>query len=88
MQPSDQLKSAATVSMCTYEGAENSQNLVSVLVRLGQPDLTPEANLKQYVDGIKMNMGDAYQIDPVEGLSGPAVWNPDMKQITVFTLQC
>lgn len=84
VQPSDQLQSIATTSLCSYEGAENSQNLVSVLIRVGPPSLDAAANLKQYVDGLKMNMGEAYPIDSVEGLSGPAVWNPDMKQLTVF----
>ncbi len=84
VQPSDQLKSIATTSLCSYEAAGGGRNLVSVLVRLGAPSLDAETNLKQYVDGLKMNMGDSYRIDPVEGLSGPAVWNPDMKQITVF----
>ena len=83
-QPSEQLKSIATISQCSYEGAQDSRNILSVLVRVGGPQLDAPTNLKQYVDGLKTNMGDAYQIDPVEGLSGPAVWNPGMKQLTVF----
>lgn len=84
VQAGDQLKSMSTLSQCSYEWAENAQNVLSVLVRLGTSDLTPETNLKQYVDGLKTNMGESYQIDPVAGLSGPGVWNPDMKQLTVF----
>lgn len=84
VQPSDRLQSIATTSLCSYEGAENSQNLVSVLIRVGPLGLDATANLKQYVDGLKMNMGEDYPIETVEGLSGPAVWNPDMKQLTVF----
>jgi hypothetical protein len=84
VQPSDQLKSIATTALCSYESADGARNLVSVLVRVGPPSLDAQTNLKQYVDGIKTNMGDAYQVESVEGLSGPAVWNPDMKQLTVF----
>jgi len=84
VQPSDQLKSIATTSLCSYQAAGGGANLVSILVRVGPPGLDAEANLTQYVDGLKMNMGDSYRIDPVEGLSGPALWNPDMKQLTVF----
>jgi len=84
VQASDQLKSVSMLSQCSYEWSENAQNVVSVLVRAGAPNLTPETNLQQYVDGLKTNMGEGYQIDPVAGLSGPAVWNPDMRQLTVF----
>jgi hypothetical protein len=84
VQAGDQLKSMSMLSQCSYEWSENAQNVVSVLVRLGPPGLTPETNLRQYVDGLKTNMGDSYQVDPVAGLSGPAVWNPDMKQLTAF----
>lgn len=84
VQPSDQLKSIATTSLCSYEANGGGRNLVSVLVRVGPPTLDEQTNLTQYVDGLKMNMGESYRIDRVEGLSGPAVWNPDMKQLTVF----
>jgi hypothetical protein len=84
VQPSDELQSIATTSLCTYESAQDSRNILSVLVRVGPPDLDAPANLKQYVDGLKMNMGEDYRIDPVDGLSSPALWNPEMKQLTVF----
>jgi hypothetical protein len=84
VRPGDALKTIGTTSLCNYDGAHDSRGTISVLIRLGTPDLDAAANLKQYVSGLKMNMGDAYQIDPVEGLSGPAVWNPGMKQLTVF----
>jgi hypothetical protein len=84
VRPSDQLQSISTTSLCSYESAQNSQNLVSVMVRVGPRSLDAAANLKQYVDGLKMNMGEDYVIETVEGLSGPALWNPDMKQLTVF----
>lgn len=81
---SDQLQTIAAASLCSYEAADDARDLVSVMVRVGPPSLDAETNLKQYVDGMKVNMGDAYRIDPVDGLSGPAVWNPGMKQLTVF----
>lgn len=84
VQPSGQLQSVMATSLCSFENAQDSQNILSVLVRVGPPSLDAETNLKQYTDGLKLNMGEAYAIDPVEGLSGPAVWNPDMKQLTVF----
>jgi hypothetical protein len=84
VQASDQLQTIAAASLCSYEAADDARNLVSVMVRVGPPSLDAQTNLKQYVDGIKMNMGDSYRVDSVEGLSGPAVWNPDMKQLTIF----
>jgi hypothetical protein len=84
VQAGDALKTIATTSLCNYVRAQDSRGVVSVLIRFGPPGLDAESNLKQYIDGLKMNMGDAYRVDPVEGLSGPAVWNPDMKQLTVF----
>lgn len=84
VQPGDPLHSITTTSLCGYEGAQDSRDMLSVVVRVGPPELDAPANLQQYIDGLKMNMGDAYQIDPIEGLSGPALWNPDMKQLTVF----
>jgi hypothetical protein len=84
VQGSDQLQTIAAASLCSYEVADDARNLVSVMVRVGPPGLDAATNLKQYVDGIKVNMGDAYRMDPVQGLSGPAVWNADMKQLTVF----
>jgi hypothetical protein len=84
VQPGDALKTIATTSLCNYIDAQDSRGIVSVLIRLGPSDLDPQTNLKQYIDGLKMNMGDAYRVDSIEGLSGPAVWNPDMKQLTVF----
>jgi hypothetical protein len=58
--------------------------MVSVTVRAGPPDLDAETNRRQYIAGIKNNMGESYRIDPVEGLNAAALWNPDMKQLTVF----
>jgi hypothetical protein len=84
VQPSDQLQTIAATSLCSYEGAADAKSILSVLIRVGPPSLDPQANLKQYVDGIKMNMGQDYAIDTVEGLNGPALWNPEMKQLTVF----
>jgi hypothetical protein len=84
VQAGDQLKSRSMLSQCSYEWAENAQNVVSVLVRVGSPGLTPEPNLQQYVDGLKMNMGEDYPIETVAAMDVPAVWNPDMKQLTVF----
>jgi hypothetical protein len=84
VQPSDHLQTIAATSLCTYEGAQDAHSILSVLVRVGPPGLDAQTNLKQYVDGIKMNMGEDYAIDPVEHLSGPALWNPGMKQLTVF----
>jgi hypothetical protein len=84
VRDSDQLQTIAAASLCNYEAADGARSLVSVMVRVGPPGLDAATNLKQYVDGMKVNMGDAYRVDPVDGLSGPAVWNPDMKQLTVF----
>jgi hypothetical protein len=84
VRPGDRLQTIAATSLCTYEGAQDSRDILSVLVRVGPAGLDAAANLKQYVEGLKMNMGEDYAIDPVEGLSGPAVWNPGMRQLTVF----
>ncbi len=84
VQPSDHLETITTTSLCSYEGAQDAHSILQVLVRVGPPGLDANTNLKQYVDGIKMNMGEDYAIDPVEGLGGPALWNPGMKQLTVF----
>jgi hypothetical protein len=84
VQPGDRLQTIAATSLCSYEDTQDSSHVLSVLVRVGPAALDAATNLKQYVEGLKMNMGEDYPIDPVEGLSGPAVWNPGMRQLTVF----
>jgi hypothetical protein len=84
VQPSDRLQTIAATSLCSYESAQDAHNVLSVLVRVGPAGIDAAANLKQYIAGLKMNMGEDYPIDTVEGLNAPAVWNPGMKQLTLF----
>ena len=65
-----------------YTGTHDNNTAVGWWLKDTKQDM--RANLKQYVDGLKMNMGEDYPIDTVEGLNAPAVWNPGMKQLTVF----
>jgi hypothetical protein len=82
-KPSEQLEGIKTTSTCEYKSIEGDENVVTILIQVAKTD-DPQTNRKEYEDSLKSTAGADYQLDRVEGLSAPAVWNPDMRQLTVF----
>jgi hypothetical protein len=82
-KPLERLEGISTTSTCSYTATEGEQNVVSLLIQVGTSD-DPQANLKNFVISLTGAAGTDYQLDPVEGLSAPAIWNPDMRQLVAF----
>lgn len=73
------------VSMCNYDNAHTDAPMLSVgllVKRHGAAD--PAQAYADYVDELRREFGDVAVPVSVEGLGGPAGWDVDTGQLTVF----
>jgi hypothetical protein len=74
------------VSMCNYDNAHTDAPMLSVglLVKAHGASAGPAQAYDGYVAELRRELGDAAVPVPVEGLAGPAGWDGDTGQLTVF----
>ena len=73
------------VAMCNYDNALTDAPMLSVgLLVKAHGAADPAQAYADYVDELRRELGDAAVPVPVEGLVGPAGWDADTGQLTVF----
>jgi hypothetical protein len=82
-KPLERLQGISTTSSCAYTTTGGGASVVSILIQVATTD-DPQANQKEYMDTLNPNLGADSQLKPIEGLSAPALWNPDLRQLTAF----
>jgi hypothetical protein len=72
--------------MCNYDNAHTDAPMLSVglLVKPHGGAADPAQAYADYVDELRRELGDLAVPVPVEGLAGPAGWDADSGQLTVF----
>lgn len=72
-------------AMCNYDNAHTDAPMLSVglLIKAHRAADTAQA-YAEYVDELRRELGDVAVPVPVEGLAGPAGWDADTGQLTVF----
>ena len=73
------------VSMCNYDNAHTDAPMLSIGLSVkahGAAD--PAQAYADYVDELRRELGEVAVPLPVEGLAGPAGWDADTGQLTVF----
>jgi hypothetical protein len=72
-------------SMCNYDNAHTDAPMLSVgLLVKGHGAADPAQAYADFVDEMRRELGDVAVPVPVEGLAGPAGWDADTGQLTVF----
>jgi hypothetical protein len=73
------------VSMCNYDNAHTDAPMLSLglLIKAHRAADTAQA-YAGYLDELRRELGDLAVPVPVEGLDGPAGWDVDTGQLTVF----
>lgn len=74
------------VSMCNYDNTQTEAPMLSVglLVKAHGADAGPAHAYETYVAELRRAIGDLAVPVPLEGLAGPAGWNADSGQLTLF----
>jgi hypothetical protein len=73
------------VSLCNYDNAHTDAPMLSVgLLVKGHGAADPAQAYADFVDEMRRELGDVAVPVPVEGLAGPAGWDADTGQLTVF----
>jgi hypothetical protein len=71
--------------MCNYDNAHTDAPMLSVgLLVKAHGAADPAQAYADYVDELRRELGDVAPPVPVEGLAGPAGWDADTGQLTVF----
>ena len=73
------------VSMCNYDNAQTDAPMLSVgLLIKAHGAADPPQAYAGYVDELRRELGDVAVPVPVEGLAGPAGWDGETGQLTLF----
>ncbi|WP_296805850.1 hypothetical protein [Thiocapsa sp.] len=73
------------VSMCNYDNAHTDAPMLSVgLLVKAHGAADPTQAYADYADALRRELGDVAVSVPVEGLAGPAGWDAETGQLTVF----